>query len=76
MFRLNMIWIDIKKMTTLDLTPGFDGIYGWLTILEADVIFSQRLTWSELGYDLLKEVTHQDGTIFVLLQKKQSNIAM
>ncbi|MEH1808431.1 hypothetical protein [Nostoc sp.] len=51
------------------LTPGFDGYYGWITVNEADVIF-RLTTWDELGFQKMNEVVAKDGTIFVLLRKR------
>ncbi|MEH2384901.1 MAG: hypothetical protein V7K14_03720 [Nostoc sp.] len=51
------------------LTPGFDGNYGWITVNEADVIFHPA-TWDELEFEKMNEVVAKDGTIFVLLRKR------
>lgn len=56
--------------------PGFNGLYGWISINEFDLIYGERGSFESLGFQLHDELTSDDGTIFVLLEKKISTIAL
>ena len=56
-------------MNFKDLYPGFNGVYGWISIDEFDVIYPPR-TFKEIGFILHKEFTYHDGSIFILIEKR------
>lgn len=57
------------KISTLNLSPAFDGIYGWISVNELNGLMSPGQTYQDKGWSQLDEYVAPDGTIFVLLGK-------
>jgi hypothetical protein len=56
--------LEFEKVN--ELAPAFDGDYGWMTMMELNVVDPNGYR-----FDIIEDATFEDGTVFVLVEKSK-----